>query len=635
MIEAAQIVALYQVRKNRRSPMMEKRLEVLNQYNGETRVVLPELDMTNKPSVANLLNLGLDQFAQRIASQMPDVNYPSLRPGVVNWDDKARMSRQANLGWWDMNRMQLLDYKRARYLLAFAAAPVTIHPVSQSRADKRKIPHWRVRSPLNCFPAVPDDSLDYEPTDYVVRHEYSLGWLTDRYPGPMSQLFRNKTDNAPDTMFEVLEYNDADETVLVACGSKPEKQDGYGFMEERSEGSAMSVVLERTPNRAGICLMVWPGRITLDKPIGHFDTMLHLFTSQAKMAAYEELSMFKSIFPEQWIQSHPAAPSRPKITRDADAKNGVIGVIENGVLTTIPLNPGAQVPTAIDRLERASRLAGGIPAEFGGESPTNVRTARRGADVLGQGVDMPLQEYQAILATGKDAENVRAVAVMKSYYGKQVSMYHVPRDGKVSAIFGSPKTYKPDDVFVSDFSICTYSFPGSDAAQIPIELSQRVGTGEMSLQTAREKDPVIDDPIEENTRVELEGLRKAMLAGLEQQLSAGGLDPVVVAKIAQAKAEDPGAHLEDIYVKVHEAMQKEQAAQQAAQPPPPGLDSGGPPGASAGPGGPPPSSMPGASLPPGGQASIPPPAQGQMNLSQILSTLKPAAGAPVGAGAPS
>ena len=248
---------------------------------------------------------------------------------------------------------------------------------------------------------------------------------------------------------------------------------------------------------------------------------------------------------------------------------------------------------------------------------------------------MPLQEYQAILASGKDAENLRAVATMKSNYGKQVSMYLIPRDGKVTDITGSPKTYMPNDVFVSDYSNCTYSFLGSDAAQIPIEICQRVGTGEMSLQTAREKDPVIDDPIEENTRVELEGLRKAMLAGLEQQLSAGGLDPVVVAKIAQAKAEDPGAHLEDIYVKVHEAMQKEQAAQQAAQPPPPGLDSGGPPGASAGPGGPPPSSMPGASLPPGGQASIPPPAQGQMNLSQILSTLKPAAGAPVGAGAPS
>ena len=122
MIEAAQVVALYHTRKNRRSPMLEKRLEVLNQYNGETRVVLPELDQTNKPSVANLLNLGIDQFAQRIASQMPDVNYPSLRPGVVAWDDKARMSRMANIGWWDMNRMQLLDYKRARFLLAFAGA---------------------------------------------------------------------------------------------------------------------------------------------------------------------------------------------------------------------------------------------------------------------------------------------------------------------------------------------------------------------------------------------------------------------------------------------------------------------------------------------------------------------------------
>ena len=245
---------------------------------------------------------------------------------------------------------------------------------------------------------------------------------------------------------------------------------------------------------------------------------------------------------------------------------------------------------------------------------------------------MPLQEYQAILAAGKDAENVRAVKVMKAYYGKTISMYHVPRDGKVSAIFGSPQTYKPDDVFVSDFSIAQYSFPGSDAAQIPIELSQRVGTGEMSLQTAREKDPVIDDPIEENTRVELEGLRKAILAGMEQGLSTGTLDPIVVAKIAQAKAENPGAHLEDIYVKVHKAMQAEQAAQAAAQQAAAGPGGAPAPGAPPGPGGPPgppPESMPGASMPPGGQPSIPQAPQGQLNLQQILGSLKPAAaGAP-------
>ena len=612
--------------------MLERRLEVLAQYNGDTVVPLPELDRAAKPSVTNLLNLGLDQFSQRIASVLPDFVFPSLRPGFDNWDAKARDSRLAVQGWWGMNRMQMLEYKRARYLLAYSSAPVTIHPVSTNSADKREIPFWRVRSPLNTFPAVPDNDLDMEPTDYIVRHEYPLSWLRTRYPQQVLSLYRTKDDQARDKLFEVLEYNDEAETVLVVIGSsRQNERAGTSWGDDGSQGSADSVVLDRVDNKAGVCNMVHPGRIVLDRPIGHFDGMLHLFTSQAKMAAYEELGIFRSTFPEQWVVSHPNAPTRPKITAYADPKNGVIGQIENGMMSVTQINPGQQVPSAIDRLERAQRLAGGIPAEMGGESPSNIRTARRGADVMSSTVDMPLQEYQLILGEGKVAEIQRAVATQKGYYGKRISMYVIPRDGKVRSIKGDPTTYTPNDTFVSDYAEVRYTFPGSDSSSIPIEIGQRVGTSEMSLQTAREMDPSIQDPVMEASRVLDEGLEKALLAGLETQLSQGALDPIVVAKIHQAKRTDPGKSLADIYAKVHADMQKEQAAAQAAaaQSAAPGGGEGAPPGQE----GPAPASMPGAAAPPGqagmGQPTIPPPPQGQLNLSQILSSLgKAPAGAP-------
>ena len=82
----------------------------------------------------------------------------------------------------------------------------------------------------------------------------------------------------------------------------------------------------------------------------------------------------------------------------------------------------------------------------------------------------------------------------------------------------------------------------------------------MSLQTAREMDPKIDDPVKEGNRVISEGLEKALLGGIEQQLAGGMLDPVVAAKIEIALRQDPTAHFADIYVKVHEDMQKQQAA---------------------------------------------------------------------------
>lgn len=625
MIDPEAVVTLYYQRRSRRQPMMDQRIKVLEQYNGETRVNLPELDQVDKPSVANLLALGLDQFAQRIASVLPDVNYPSLRPGIALWDGKARQSRLANLGWWKMNKMDLLEYKRARYLLAFAAAPVTIHPVSAKVADKRHIPFWRIRSPLNTFPAECPDELDCEPEDYIVAHEYSLQWLERNYPAQTAVLYKGRQSQVNrDMKFEVLEYNDEDETVLVACGAKKDER-GMGDWQDGEAGSAASVLLARVPNKAGICNIVWPGRIVLDKPIGHFDTMLHLFVSQAKMAAYEELSMFRSIFPEQWVMSHPNAPTKPKITRDADGKQGIVGIVENGVIQSMQIAPGAQVPTAIDRLERAARLAGGIPAEFGGEAASNIRTGRRGAQVMGDTVDMPLQEYQQILASAKDAENVRAVRTMTAYYGKQVSMYVIPRDGKIKEITGNPNTYMPSEVFVSDYSEASYPFLGSDSSSIPIEIGQRVGTGEMSLQTAREMDPKIPDPVEEANRVLAEGMEKALLGGLEQQLAGGMLDPIVVAKVEAALRADPTKHFSDVYIKVHEDMQKAQAAQQAAQPP--AQVPGQPPA------GPPPESMPGAAIPPGGPQPQPlngPPGQGQANLAQLVSSLgqssKPLAG---------
>lgn len=626
MINAETVVALYYQRRMKRQPMMDKRLKVLEQYNGETLVPLPELDQQTKPAVANLLGLGLDQFAQRIASVLPDIDYPSLRPGISLWDGKARQSRLANLGWWSMNRMDLLEYKRARYLLAFASAPVTIHPVSTSKSDKRKIPFWRIRSPLNTFPAQSSDELDCEPTDYIVSHEYPLSWLQEKFPAETSVLYKGRQSQVNrDMKFEVLEYNDADETVLVACGaSKDDRQSGD--WQDHDAGSAASVLLMRTPNKAEICNMVVPGRIVLDKPIGHFDTMLHLFTSQAKMAAYEELSMFRSIFPEQWVMSHPNAPTKPKITRDADGKQGIVGIVENGVIQSLNITPGAQVPTAIDRLERAARLAGGIPAEFGGEAASNIRTGRRGAQVMGDTVDMPLQEYQQILASSKDAENLRAVRTMKANFGKSISMYVLPRDGKIQQIPGNPATYKPNEIFVSDYSKASYPFLGSDSSSIPIEIGQRVGTGEMSLQTAREMDPKIPDPVLEAGRVISEGLEKALLGGIEQQLAGGTLDPIVAAKIEQALRSDPNAHFADIYVKVHEAMQKEQAAAQQALPP---GGPGGPPGQTP----PAPGAMPGATVPPGGAQPQPlngPPGAGQVNLASLVSSLgqsaKPLAG---------
>ena len=213
----------------------------------------------------------------------------------------------------------------------------------------------------------------------------------------------------------------------------------------------------------------------------------------------------------------------------------------------------------LDQLERNQRLSAGIPAEFGGESPTNVRTARRGEMVLGNTVDMPIQEYQEIFEMSAEAEIRRMVAVQKAYYGKKPSMFVLPGDGKVVR-----EDYVPDDTFATDQARVFYPLPGSDANGIAVAIGQKIGMGIMSTETGMELDPTIEDPQREKHRIIMDGLEKALLAGIEQQLTAGQMDPVMVAKI-QMKLIDPEMTLADAINAAHKEAQNEQAQQAQAQ----------------------------------------------------------------------
>ena len=174
-------------------------------------------------------------------------------------------------------------------------------------------------------------------------------------------------------------------------------------------------------------------------------------------------------------------------------------------------------------------------------------------------VDMPLQEYQEILANSMELENLRAVRIMKSYYGSKPSMFFMGSDGKVEH-----PDYTPDTTFETTFSNVNYPMPGTDINSMTVSIGQLVGTGIMSTETARILSPAIKDPQIEEDRVVLEGLRKSLLTGLEQQAAQGQLDPSIIARIAKLKAQSHMT-LEDAVDKIHQEMQEEQAAKAQQQ----------------------------------------------------------------------
>lgn len=555
---AGQIIVLYQERRASRSGLFRRMQEIRDHYNGDVIVPLPELDEAEKPAIPNLIAQGIDQFAMRVASVLPDIQYPSLRPGIQIADNRARDRRLANIGWWDMNKMGTKVRRRARHLTAYGMSAVSLSPVAVDPNDKREIPHWRVRNPLSTFPSPMIDPDSMEPSDCIFADRRPLGWLRDHYPAQMAVLYRGEKGDSD--LFEILEYVDAGETVLIAVGAEKPKATPYNT--EVGKGSASHVILERIPNRAGICPVVIGGRITLDRMQGQFDQMLGMYQREAKLDALNTIAIFRNVFPDEWVVSSANAPTSPRIVQEADGKMGVRGIIDKGQMQTIHPQLGQDVPMALDRLERAQRFAGNVPAEFGGESGSNIRTARRGSAVLSSAVDMPLQEYQEILASSMELENQRAVAIQKAYYGSKPSMFFMGSNGKVTH-----EDYVPNETFDVDISYVKYPMPGSDINSLVVSIGQRVGVGTMSTETAMIMDPTIEDPIAERDRIELEGLRKAILTGLENQAAQGTLDPSIVARIAKAKAERH-VSLEDAVAKIHSEMQEEQAEQANAQPGP-------------------------------------------------------------------
>lgn len=563
MIEPIDIVALWESRRRAQGGHIARMLEVKTMYDGEILVPLPELDEDERPGVANLLLQGVDQLGMRASNPGPDILFPPTSKGSDRAKQQARLKREAALGWWDMNSKQKKDARRARFLVAYGCAPTIIKPVGSGVYQKRKMPYWHVLDPLCVFPAHTSDKDDIEPRDVVVQRHVTLGWLQDRYPAQAGRLYKGPSDrngiHPKDTKFTLLEYNDAQETVMVVCGSRNPRP-GNNYMDP-SDGVTRVELLERTPNLAEMCLAVVPGRITLGQLMGHFDQIIGMFLAEAKLTAYENIAIQKHIFPELWAVSHPNSPTSVRIVRVADGKQGYIGEVEGGTIMPVTLQPGQMASAAVDRMERAMRIQAGIPSEWGGESATNIRTAKRGQEVMSAASDPTLAELQTILAEATEAEMTRAIAVEKAWYGKFTLSFHQSRTGR-----NVGDTFTPNELFDTDYCEVRYSMPGVDAAGIPIELGQRTQTGIMSVDTARRLDPMVDDPDYEKSQVEIEGLRMALLKGLEARAQQGTIDPHEIALIIKLKQAKDSKEIEEAVLMAQEQIQQQQADQQQAEP---------------------------------------------------------------------
>ena len=494
-----EIVALYKDRVETQGPVLRQMREVRQLANGDVVVPLNELDRNTKSSVANLLVQGLDQMSMRVASTMPSPYFPALREGQDRSMKLARDRKRAMLSTWDQNRMNMKMRMRARHLLAYSNSPVYLKP----NFDKR-IPEWQLRNPLDTFAAPRIDADNPVPDNVIFTYHRPYRWLMQNYGQMLNGILR-VANPQPDTLFTILEYVCAEEIVTIVMGSEKH----FDPLTGQTFPGATAVELSRVINRTGMPLVVMPQRITLDKPRGQFDGLLGMYYTRARLQALTEIAIERGIFPDEYLVSRPG--ENPEIIQIADGKTGQLGVVKGGDIQQLQTNPGYKTDVALDRLERQERLEGAIPAEFGGESGTNIRTGRRGESVLSATVDFRVQESQDLFAASLVEEDKIAIAIEKTYWGNASKSFFIPGTG------GGMKDYTPNKMWETDFHYVSYSASGADVNSLVITLGQRLGAGLISKESAREADPMVSDPELERDRIVAEAIESALLQSVQAQ----------------------------------------------------------------------------------------------------------------------
>lgn len=531
-----EITALAQSRITASNPRRATMIEVRDTYDGTVVLPLPELDRHEVAAIANQLQTGLDGTAQRAATTSGIIEVPSARPGYKTHDTLARNQRQALYGWWERNAISLLDGIRYRHFFGYASTPVQIRP-----NNRWGFAQWQVRDPLDSYPSPMPNPADMLPDDVIFCVHQSGGWLRRNYPLAGGLLPRVSSPGANDGLrddqpVKIIEYIDEDSIVLIAMGESmgsPAAMDyplPFEFQTNtQSGGFRFGIELERQPNRAGRCLAVVPGRLTLGGPVGQFDALPGMHYKQAKLDALEYRAIEEGVFPKLWLVSHPNQ-GKAKVVTVADGRRGILGEIENGTIVNVNPQPSYMAGQAQDRLERAQRLSGHVPPQMGGEGPSNVRTGRASDLVLSAAIDHGIAEAQRVMAQSKQHELEIAIDVAKGWAPNRPVSFHVNWKGA-----RGQADYKAVELFPAGTPPPTveYSLAGSDMASLVIQLGQRLGTGLISKKTARKLDPMVEDDEFEEDQTTVEGLEAALLSGIQQRAASPGPDAISPADLAR------------------------------------------------------------------------------------------------------
>lgn len=579
--------------QNRQGPLMAQMRNVLDHYNGEYIIPLPDVkDEPNLPPLTPAL-IGdiVDDTARRAASTRPIITCPALEPKIERGARSAeygQIRRRILSATYYESRWRLGRRRMYRHLSAYSTFSLAVIP----DFDK-EMPRLEVRDPMGTF-SEPMAAEALRPPEYVgFITRFSGARLRRMFPETMEEnggpIAKYQTN---DMMWDVVEWMDCEQTLYGLLGPSIQTQYADPNVSDSWRHNPSMQLGPSYPNKSGCCPAIVPVNLSLGGIMSRLASMLGNIDLQAKLMALNIIAQEKAIFPDTYAIGRQGMMPQIVGGKWKDGREGGINLLMDVDSVGVLRNPPDQgTNILVDRLERNMRVSNGLVPQAGGETYGALRTGR-GIDALSSiALDPRIQELHEIEEEWIPLINESIFACYKGWWGRKSYSMHSGYPGDMGLVEFIPNVH----IEIMD-NIVSYTAPGADIIQQTQILGSMLGTKSISLKTFRAKHPWIENPDAEGDLVAQEEMEEALRMSIMQQLTSGQLPMVLASKIH--------AHLkdgEDIFAAVEKA-DEELRRMQAAQPPPvpegmaaapeamPGIAAG--PGAAMAPGQPPPAIAP-------------------------------------------
>ena len=516
MLSIEQISARVENLRQRAAERDSRQQDVLAVRKGQIATVYPDFfpEGVDANVVANFIDIVARDLSE-VMAPLPAVNCSAANQGSDRARRFADTRTRIATNYFAHSDLQVQMYTGADVYITFGFVPFIIE-----LDEEAGLPRIRIENPVGAYPEFDRYGRCIA---FAKRYYMAVGEIASQFPEYANILLGKEMYRADMTaQIEVIRYYDSEQSLL--------------YVPERN-----NLVLSQAKNPLGKMMVIVARRPSIDNEMrGQFDDVLGIQLLRNRFALLAMEAAEKS------VQAPIVLPSDVnELEMGGDA---VIRTANPAGVRRVDLNipPGAFTEQAL--LQQELRLGTRYPEGRTGNIDASIITGQ-GVQALMGGFDTQVKSAQAIFASAlKDVISV-CFEIDEKFFNYQKTIRGVDAGSPYSIEYTPGKDIKND--YTADVRYGMLA--GLNPAQGLIFMLQALGGKLISKDLAQRELPFGINVTQEQEKIEVEDLRSALMASLQQytlaipQMAVQGGDPTdIIRKIAGViKSRQKGQALED------------------------------------------------------------------------------------------